>query len=204
MEIFINQNLILASTSFIRKKILNDVGLDFIDKSPNCDEEQLKLSFKKDNPNFVCADLAYFLACQKALSVSNLFKDSLVIGSDQLCEFDNKEVPKSKNKEEAIENLKRMNGKTHFLNNSVVVSKGNNIIFKNNSIASLKLRNLSDFEIESYVEKDKSWGCSGSYKYESLGKHLFSDINGDFYGILGLSIQPLISYFYKEKILTIK
>ena len=145
--------------------------------------------------------LAVFLATQKALSVSDKFKDVYVIGSDQVCEFDGREVSKSKDAKEALSQLKKFNGKKHFQNNATVVAFNGEIIFENFSRVELMMRNMSAKEIENYVKIDQPWGCAGSYKYESLGKHLFEKITGDYFSVLGLAIQPLISFFHQHKII---
>ncbi len=193
------QKIILASTSVIRKKILEDAKIDFEVVAPDFDEEKAKEKLKLSPQK-----LAMFLAKQKALSVSKLYPDAYVVGSDQVCEFLKKEISKSKNAREAILQLTKFSGKTHFQNNAVAVAFNNKIIFQNFSQAKLKMRKISVAEIKKYVEIDSSWNCAGSYKYESLGKHLFSKVEGDYFSILGLAIQPLLAFFYNKKIISIK
>ncbi len=190
--------IILASTSSVRKKILEEVGLEFTVIAPTYDEDS-----EKKNLTLSPEKLAVFLAKEKALSISGKFPDAVVIGSDQVCEFEGEEVSKSQNANQAISQLQKFNGKTHFQNNAVCVTRGDEIIFQSFSRVKLKMRNLSEEEISSYVNEDKSWFCAGSYKYESLGKHLFEEIDGDYYSILGLAIQPLISFFHQKKIISI-
>ena len=67
----------------------------------------------------------------------------------------------------------------------------------------LKMRKISANDIQSYVNADKPWGCAGSYKYESLGKHLFEKISGDYYSILGLNLQPLLCFLHRKKYINI-
>ncbi len=188
--------LILASTSLVRKAILTQNYLNFDVVAPFYDEDNEKLKLPKMLPQ----QLAIFLAKQKALSVSKVYPDSYVIGSDQVCEIRGREISKSKNREDAIAQLTMLSGRVHHQNNAVVVALNGKIIFENFSRVELKMRKLSDSEIKSYVDFDKSWGCAGSYKYESLGKHLFERIDGDYFSVLGLSIQPLISFLYKRKL----
>ncbi len=194
-----NCHLILASTSKIRKKILEEVGLKFEVMAPLFDEDagkkKVKLSPQK---------LAVYLAEQKALSISEKFPDAYVIGSDQVCEFEEKEISKSNNAVEALSQLKKFNGKIHYQNNAVAVALNGKIIFKKFSRVKLTMRKMTTSEIESYVNCDQPWGCAGSYKYESLGKHLFEKISGDYYSVLGLAIQPLLNFFHQKKLLKIK
>lgn len=198
---FLKQNchLILASTSKIRKRILEESGFDFEVIAPTYDEDEEKKKLSLDPKK-----LAIFLATQKALSISEKFPKSYVIGSDQVCEFEKKEIFKSNNSVEAIKQLKKFNGKIHYQNNAVVIALNGKIIFKSFSQVKLKMRKMTNFEIESYVKYDESWGCAGSYKYESLGKHLFEKTIGDYYSILGLAIQPLIAFLYQKKLISIK
>ena len=82
----------------------------------------------------------------------------------------------------------------------VVAHKGK-IIFTNFARVRLKMRKLSQQQIVDYVNFDQSFGCAGSYKYESLGKHLFERVEGDYYAILGLAIQPLLNFLHSKKII---
>ena len=191
--------LILASSSKIRKRILEEVGLSFEVVKPLYDEDNEKKKLIKMSPE----KLAIFLAKEKALSVSRKFLNAYIIGSDQVCEFQKKEIPKSKNAKEALSQLNRFNGKTHFQNNAVVVAFNGKIIFENFVRVEMKMRKMLLQEIKKYIKLDRPWGCAGSYKYESFGKHLFERISGDYFAILGLAIQPLISFFYRERIITI-
>ena len=192
--------LILASTSIIRKQILEAVGLEFQAIAPLFDEEEGKLQ----NPNLTIAELAMFLAEQKALSVSALNKNAVVIGSDQVCELDCKAIDKSKNAAEAEMQLNNFSGKIHYQNNATVVAKNGKIIFRKLSRVTLKMRKVSAEKIASYVNNDKPWGCAGSYKYEAMGKHLFEKISGDYYSVLGLNLQPLLNFLHRKKYINIK
>ena len=191
------KKLIWASTSKIRKKILEDVGLKFEIVAPLFDEEKNKKNFAKLSPK----KLAITFAEKKALSISERHPELYVIGSDQVCEFEEKEISKPKNLSEASKQLKKFNGKIHFQNNAVVVAFNGKIIFRNFSSVKLKMRKMSAKEIESYVKSDEPVGCAGSYKYESLGKHLFEKVSGDYYSVLGLAIQPLLAFFHAKKII---
>jgi septum formation protein len=115
-----------------------------------------------------------------------------------------KEISKSKNLAEASKQLKKFNGKIHFQNNAVVIALNGKIIFRNFSQVRLKMRKMSAKEIDNYVKIDQPFGCAGSYKYESLGKHLFEKISGDYYSVLGLAIQPLLAFLHAKKIISIK
>jgi septum formation protein len=197
MLINTNRKIILASTSIIRKQVLLDHGLTFEVCKPLFDEDNQKHLFK----DLSSKELAIILAKQKALSVSEVNHDAYVIGSDQVCEFLGKEIAKSKNQDQAIEQLTNFSGNIHYQNNAVVIAYQGKIIFENFSQVVLKMLKLSKSEIEAYVKFDQSWGCAGSYKYESMGKHLFEQVSGDYYAVLGLNIQPLLSYLHLHQII---
>lgn len=201
MLITYSRPIILASTSKVRKEILESCKLDFQVVEPLYNEDQEKTLL--DLPP---QKLAMFLASQKALSLSALsvsekFYNSFVIGADQVCEFENNDISKSKNIDEAISQLTKLAGKIHYQNNASVVAYQGKIVFENFTRVTLKMRDLTPHQIIDYVTQDKSFGCAGSYKYESLGKHLFEKVEGDYYAILGLSIQPLLNFLYSQKII---
>lgn len=191
--------IILASSSSIRAKILADAYIDFIAISPFYDEDNEKKKLAKMSSK----KLALFLAIKKAQSVSEKYPDSYVIGCDQVCEFENQQFSKSQNLSQAIHQLKKFNGNIHYQNNATVIIFNGKIIYKNFSRVTLKMRKLTSSQIENYVNLDKPIGCAGSYKYESWGKHLFEKINGDYFAILGLSIQPLINFLHSQKIINL-
>lgn len=198
---FLQQNkpLILASTSAVRKQLLEAARLDFQAIAPLFDEEDAK----QKNPHLDISQLALFLAEGKALSISQIHKNAVVIGSDQVCEFEQKPIDKSRNADEAIAQLSAFSGKVHYQNNATIVAKNGKIIFKKISRVKLKMRKISVHDIISYVNADKPWGCAGSYKYESLGKHLFEKISGDYHSILGLNLQPLLCFLHRKKYINI-
>ena len=198
-EIKQNCYIILASGSVARKKILSDLGLDFKIISPNFDEEKAKPKIK----HLTIKEQAIYLAQQKALSVSVLHPDALVIGSDQICELEGLAIDKSKNRSDAIEQIKMLQGKNHIQNNAVCLYQDTKLLFKNFSTAKLTIRNLSDKEIANYVDLDKSWGCAGSYKFESYGRHLFSKVEGSDHSIIGMNILPLLNFFHQHKLISL-
>lgn len=193
-----NSPIILASSSNIRKKILESVGLRFEAMSPFYNEDEEKKSLTINSP----AKLAVYLASQKALSVSQKYRNTYVIGADQVCEVNGLILNKSSNKSEAIDQLKKLNNQIHTQNNGLVIAYNNKIIFKKFSKVSLKMRKLTIQDIEKYVDCDQSFGCAGSYKYEAMGQHLFAETKGDYYAILGLSVQPLLNFFHSNKIIS--
>ena len=194
-----NCHIILASSSVARKRIMANLGLEFKVISPNFDEETAKSQIK----NLSIKEQAIYLAQHKALSISNKYPESLTIGSDQICEVEGLAINKSNNINEAIEQLKFLRNKTHIQNNAICLYQNTTLLFKHSSQASLTIRNLSDTEIINYVNLDRSWGCSGSYKFESLGKHLFSKVKGCDDSIIGMNILPLLNFLHQQKFIAL-
>ncbi|MFT6077616.1 MAG: septum formation protein [Myxococcota bacterium] len=199
MTIKQNCQIILASSSKARKQILENLGFDFQIIRPEFDEEKAKPSIK----NLSISAQAMYLAKHKALSISISNPNSLSIGSDQICELSGMAIDKSKDREDAINQLKMLQGKTHIQNNAVCLYQGKKLLFKHSSKAKLTMRNLSDKEIETYVDLDQSWSCAGSYKFESFGKHLFEKVQGADNSIVGMNILPLLNFLHTQKLISI-
>jgi septum formation protein len=184
------KKIILASSSAIRKKILaeNNIKFDAIDPIGN--EQQAK----KIISHLSIKDQAIFLAKFKAFDLSVKYPEHFVIGGDQICEFEGRVINKSKNIQDAVNNLSLINGKSHNQHNGVALYKNGELIKFDYNFASLIMKNLTKFEIEDYVQRDNPIGCAGSYKFESLGKDIFSEYKGDLNTILGFNIKNIIKY----------
>lgn len=180
--------IILASTSFIRKKILEDLNINFRAISPVFDEEKSKEKIV----DLDIYDQVNFLAKNKALSISKKYPRSVVIGSDQICQLGGKIISKSKDRNNAIEQLTKLNNNDHIQNNSIFIYQNSQIIASHYEIAKLKMKNLTEKEIINYVDLDQSWGSAGSYKFEENGYKLFKEIKGRKNCILGFAIDSLL------------
>lgn len=189
--------LILASSSKVRKEILQDLGLKFKAINPDFDEE----TAKNEILDLDIASQSLFLAQGKAKSISIKHPNSLVIGSDQICQLANETISKPKDKEGAILQLKKLNGKIHYQNNAVTLFQNGKELFCVKQRATLKMRILTDAEIKSYVSLDNPVGCAGSYKIESLGRHLFNEIDGDISCISGMAIQPILNFMHQNQLI---
>ncbi len=191
------KRLILASGSEIRRKLLeiNNIKFDVI--KPDCDEELLKNQLLPKKLPFL--ELALELAIYKAKSISEKYPDAYVIGSDQICELEGQIISKSNNKEQAFESLQKLAGKTHQQNNATCILLNSVPVMKHTEKAKLTMKNLSDDEILDYISKDNPIGCAGSYKFESLGKNLFSKIEGNEEAILGFSVSEIKKFLYTDK-----
>ncbi|MEE2744537.1 MAG: nucleoside triphosphate pyrophosphatase [Bdellovibrionota bacterium] len=179
--------IILASTSPYRKELLERLQIPFTSRNPEVDETLLKKEIS--NPE----DLAIGLAELKA---KNAIKNEseITIGSDQVLNLEGEILGKPGNKEKAIEQLLKMQGKEHTLITAVCVTdslKTKTFISK----AHMKMRRLDIDAITRYVERDTPFNCAGSYKLESLGISLFESINvDDATGIVGLPLVKLSEF----------
>lgn len=174
--------IILASTSIYRAELLQKVGLSFEAKKPTFDEDSAKADLLKNNKSPL--QIAEALSKGKADSFDATHQT--IIAGDQLVNFDSKILGKSKNFENAFKQLKMLSGNTHELITAVTILSGTKR-FHLNHITSLKMKNLSNKEIEGYLKKDEPYDCAGSYKIEKSGLILFEDVKtDDFSAIQGL------------------
>jgi len=185
--------IILASGSYIRRKLMEDAGLEFEVISKPVDEAAIKDSMLAE-----CArlqDIADALAEAKSLRVSRI-ESGLVIGADQIMVMDGQLFDKPKDINEAQERLKLMRGKTHYLIGAVVISENGVPVWRHLSKTKLTMREFSDEFLEDYLkaEGDLVTKSVGAYRFEGLGAQLFSDVEGDFFSILGLSLLPVMDY----------
>ena len=182
-------NIILASSSRSRRKILSDSGVQYKSIKPLVDEEYLKKGFKGSTKK-----LALMLAEKKALSVSKMHKDTIVIGADQVLSFKGKVFNKPKTIKEAEKNFKLFKNKIHYLDSATVIAYNDKIIWRNEQSPKMKLRNFSDKFLKNYLRKagKEVTLSAGGYSIEKDGIQLFSKIEGDFFTIIGLPIIPLL------------
>ena len=189
-------DIILASSSRSRRKILSDAGVKYKSMKPPVDEESLKNGFKGSTKK-----LALMLAERKALSVSKKYKESIVIGADQVLSFKGKVYNKPKTIKEAEKNFKLFKNKTHYLDSATVIALNNKIIWRNEQSPKMKVRNFSDKFLKNYLKeagKEVTFSAGG-YSIERNGIQLFSKIEGDFFTIVGLPIIPLLEKLRKIK-----
>tara|TARA_B100000586_G_scaffold141234_1_gene102287 strand:+ start:427 stop:1038 length:612 start_codon:yes stop_codon:yes gene_type:complete len=184
----LNESFILASGSEIRKKILSDQGFDFIVQKSEVDEEILKENYK----NLPFEKRAIKLALAKAKEVSEAYRDKYVLGADQICVYKNNILNKPGNRENAVNSLKLLAGDTHYQYSGIALCLNGESLWSFCDTAILTMKALSEDEIKSYVDKDEPYQCAGSYKYESHGSKLFSDVKGSPFTIQGLALTPLL------------
>lgn len=181
------KKLILGSTSVYRKELMLKLGIPFETVKPSCDEDTLKKTLLAEGKSPL--QVAESLAFAKAASLNNEFKSAVVIGGDQLVDFDGHIIGKSKTFEKAKEQLQAMAGRTHNLITSIAIlheDKKHTL----NHISKMKMKKLTSTEIENYLRLDLPFDCAGSYKIERSGICLFEKIEtDDFSAIQGMPMM---------------
>ena len=186
--------IILASKSEVRKKILDQNGIDCDVIPANVDEEQIKESFLKEKatPEIISKNLAEL----KANKVSEKKPDELVLGADSVIDLNGELISKPTNREEAFGILQKLNGQKHQLISSVCISKNGSMIWNYTDASTLTMKQLNSNEIKSYLAKikDKELYAYGVYQIEADGRSLFSKIEGDENAIMGLPVRQIKEY----------
>ena len=186
--------IILASKSSVRKKILEDNKVICRVEPSNVDEDSIKESLLKEKatPTIISKNLAEL----KANKISQKFTNEIIIGADSVIDLEGEIISKPSNREEALKILQKPNGKTHQLVSSVCISRGGSMIWNYTDKASLTMKNMSLSELEDYLKKvsDLALYSYNVYQIEGEGRALFSRIDGDKDTIMGLPVKQIKEY----------
>jgi len=189
----VNQ-IILASKSEVRKKILEDNKIICKVEPSNVDEDSVKESLLKEKatPTNISKNLAEL----KANKISQKFINEIVLGADSIIDLEGEIISKPNNRAEALEILQKLNGKTHHLVSSVCISRGGSMIWNYTDKASLTMKNMNLSDLETYLKKisDEALYAYNVYQIEGEGRGLFSKIEGDKNTIMGLPIRQIKEY----------
>ena len=186
--------IILASKSMIRKKILDKNNISSQVEPSNVNEDIVKESLLKENasPDIISKNLAEL----KANKVSLKLKDRMVLGADSVIDLEGKLISKPESRSEALDILKKLNGKKHHLISSACISKNGLMMWNYTDKASLTMKNFSDEDLKTYLSKitDEALYAYNVYQIEGEGKNLFSKIEGDEDTIMGLPVKKIKDY----------
>ncbi len=191
--------IILASKSKVRKDILIEHNIDCEVIQSNVDEDPIKDSLIAEGatPEVISKSLAEL----KANKVSYNLYDKLVLGADSVIDLNGELISKPSSREEAMNILRKLNGKSHYLISSVCISKNNSMIWNHTDKAKLTMKNFSEVELKDYLNKipDEALYAYNVYQIEGEGKNLFEKIEGDKDTIMGLPIKQIKTYMENYK-----
>ena len=191
--------IILASKSKVRKKILDENDIFNEVKPSNVDEDIVKLSLLKEkaSPEIISKNLAEL----KANKVSNKYVDDLVLGADSVIDLEGELISKPNDRNEALEILKKLNGKKHHLISSVCISKNGSMVWNHTDKALLTMKKMTEEELKEYLLKisDEALYAYNVYQIEGEGRDLFSSIDGNENTIMGLPIEKIKKYLDNYK-----
>ena len=191
--------IILASQSKVRKKILDEHSILNEVKPSNVDEHIVKLSLLKEkvSPELISKNLAEL----KANKISVKFSDKLVLGADSVIDLNGELISKPGNREEALEILKKLNGKKHYLISSVCISKNGSMIWNHTDKAILTMKKMKENELKRYLAKisDEALYAYNVYQIEGEGRNLFANIDGNENTIMGLPVEKIKKYLVNYK-----
>ena len=194
----VNQ-IILASKSDVRKKILEENQIKCIVEPSNVDEDSVKNSLLKENatPEIISKNLAEL----KANKISQKRNGDLVLGADSVIDLKGKIISKPIDRKEALNTLRNLNGQTHHLISSVCISQNGSMIWNYTDKASLTMRQMKEGELISYLAKisDEALYAYNVYQIEGEGRSLFTKIEGDKDTIMGLPVKKITEYLNNYK-----
>ena len=189
--------IILASKSKVRKEILDKHNILCEVKPSNVDEDIVKEALIKESasPEIISKNLAEL----KANKISLKETDRLVLGADSVIDLNGELISKPESREEALEILKKLNGKKHNLISSVCISKNGSMIWNHTDKAELTMKNFLEDDLKTYLSKisDEALYAYNVYQIEGEGRNLFLNISGDEDTIMGLPVFKIKEYLEK-------
>ena len=191
--------LVLASKSKVRKEILDKNGISAQVIPSNVDEDVVKQSLLKEkaSPEIISKNLAEL----KSNKVSQKHFNYLVLGADSVIDLNGELISKPEDRTQALNILKKLNGKSHFLISSVCISKNGSMVWNYTDRAILTMKKMTDIELINYLSKisDEDLYAYNVYQIEGEGRNLFSKITGDENTIMGLPIEKIKEYLNNYK-----
>lgn len=183
--------IVLASQSASRRAMLEQAGVPFETVPARIDERALELELSNASPDAVAAALAE----AKAVAVSGVRPDALVLGSDSLVEVEGRRFNKPGSRDEAAAHLRFFSGKVMNLHSAAALARNGTVEWQAAAMASLYVTEISDEFIEDYL--DAEWpavsGCVGVFRIEDRGVQLFEKIEGDYFTVLGMPLLPVLN-----------
>jgi septum formation protein len=189
--------LILASSSSIRRAMLDAAGVNHSARPSTIDEAAIK------DPTRNAGQIASMLAEAKAMDVGQADPGDWVIGSDSVVSVEGRLFDKPTSRDNAAEHLRFFSGKMMELTSAVALVRGDKVDWTHCDTAYLKVRELSDAFIDSYL--DEEWPevgyCVGVFRMEGRGVQLFEEVKGSHFTILGMPLIPLLGALRERRLI---
>lgn len=177
--------LILASNSPRRKDLLNQIQIDFV-VEPADIEEVL-------DETHTAQEAVQSLALQKAQAVAAKHNQGIVLGADTLIELEGQQLGKPQSSEEAKEMLAKLSGKTHkVLTGVALIDAKTKRTLTQAEITEVKIGQLSQEEIDWYVESGEPFDKAGSYAIQGLAARFVEKVDGCYNNVLGLPLYRVV------------
>lgn len=193
--------IILASGSSIRAQLFRNAGVPFTVQTARVDEDTAKRALLAENAP--PRDIADTLAEMKARKVSDKNPGAMVLGCDQVLDFDGQLMSKPETPEDALVQLKAMRGKRHMLLSAAVIYQNGEPIWRHVGQVRLRMRMSSDTYLRNYI--DRNWEsirhAVGAYKLEEEGVRLFATIDGDYFNVLGMPLLELLNFLAVKRVI---
>jgi septum formation protein len=186
--------LILASGSAGRASLLRAARVPFEVMAAAIDEAAVKAGMLAESAP--PRDVVDALAELKALRIAGRVPERLVVGADQVLVADGRLFDKPRDRAEAREQLRALRGRRHELLSAAVVFEAGRPVWRHVGRAQLVMRPFSDAFLEDYLddEGDAVFASVGCYRLEDGGARLFSQVDGDFFTIVGLPLLELLGF----------
>lgn len=182
-------DIILASSSPRRKKILEKLGYNFCIKVPDIDEENIN----KLNP----IDYVIDVSMRKGLKVHQQYENDFILSGDTIVEFQNKIIGKPSSYQDAFEVLSLLSGRSHYVISALSLTYNDNqiTIFDSTKVC---FKTLKKNEIENYINNFNVLDKAGSYNIEDAKEYFIKNIDGCYNNIVGFPEEKFLRSEIKQ------